>query len=90
MELEIDPTLADNEMLGIEYDDFHCWGFIDATNFRTTRTGSGLQPSRRAYAYELQHDFPPHYFRAHGIKYLSVLLPNWLTGAVFGASPIYQ
>jgi hypothetical protein len=88
IELEIDPTLAEEETLGISFDDFRCWGFIDATDFRTTRTGSGPQPdgSRRAYAYELQREFYSRYFRAHGIKYLSVLLPNGLTGAVFGAS----
>jgi hypothetical protein len=88
IELEIDPTLVEDELLGISFDDFRCWGFIDATDFRTTRTGSGPQPdgSRRAYAYELQREFYSRYFRAHGIKYLSVLLPNGLTGAVFGAS----
>jgi hypothetical protein len=66
MELEIDPTLVEDEPLGIEYHDFHCWGFIDATDFRTTRTGSGLQPDscRRAYAFELQREFYSCYFRA--------------------------
>jgi hypothetical protein len=76
IELEIDPTLAEDEPLGIEYDNFHCFGSIDATDFRTTRTGSTLQPdgNRRAHAYELQREFYSRYFRAHGIKYLSILL----------------
>ncbi len=75
MELEVEPTLANSEVLGIEYDDFRCWGFIDATDFRTKRTGSGPQPdgSRRVYAYELQREFYSRYFRAQGIKYPPIL-----------------
>ena len=74
LELEIDPTLAENEVLGIDFGDFRCWGLIDVTDFRTTRTGSGPQPdgSRRAFSFELQCDFYSRYFRAQGIKYLSI------------------
>ncbi len=34
---------------------------------------------------EMQHEVYSRYFRAHGIKYLSVHLPNGLNGAVFGS-----
>ena len=54
---------------------------------RTTRVGSGPMPdgSRRQLAFEMQREFYSRYFRAHGIKYLTVHLPNGLTGAVFGS-----
>ena len=42
--------------------------------------------SRRPHAFEIQREFYSRYFRAHGLKYLSVLLPNGMTGAVFGAT----
>jgi hypothetical protein len=54
MELKIHQTIIKDELiLCISFHYFYFWGFIDATDFRTTRTGSGPQPdsSRRAYAY---------------------------------------
>ena len=41
--------------------------------------------SRRPMAFEMQREFYSRYFCAHGIKYLSIHLPNGLNGAVFGS-----
>ncbi len=41
--------------------------------------------SRRVNAFEIQREFYSKYFWAHGLKYLSVLLSNEMTAAVFGA-----
>jgi hypothetical protein len=62
--------LDEDEVLEILYDSFRVFGFIDCTDFRTTRTGSGPMPdgSRRPYAFEIQREFYSRYFRAHGLK----------------------
>ncbi len=88
LELEIDPTLEPEEVLEISRETFRVFGFLDCTDFRTTRTGSGPTPdgSRRANAFDIQREFYSRYFRAHGLKYLSILLPNGMTAAVFGAT----
>ncbi len=53
---------------------------------RTTRVGFGPMPdgSRQQLAFEMRREFYSRNFRAHGIKYLIVHMPNGLTGAVFG------
>jgi hypothetical protein len=87
-EVAIDPTLEFVQILEIAIEFFRIFGFLDCTDMRTTRTGSGPQPdgSRRPNAHELQLEFYSRYFRAHGLKFLSVLLPNGMVGAVFGAA----
>ena len=87
-ELAIEPDLQNLEAIYIAPESFHVFGFMDATDMRTTRTGSGPLPdgSRRIDAFELQREFYSRYFRAHGLKYLTIHLPNGLTGSVFGAS----
>ncbi len=66
---------------------FRVWALFDCTGMRTTVTGSGPQPdgSHRTNAFELQHEFYFRYCWAHGLTYLTILLPNGITAAVFGA-----
>jgi hypothetical protein len=87
-ELAADPTLQFIQVLEVALELFRVWAFIDCTDMRTVRPGSGPQPdgSRRVNAHEIQLEFYSRYFRAHGLKFLSLLLPNGLVGTVFGAN----
>ena len=87
-EVTIDPTLEFVQILEVAIEFFRIFGFLDCTDIRTTRTGSGPQPdgSRRPNAHELQLEFYSRYLCAHGLKFLSVLLPNGMVGSVFGAA----
>ena len=69
-EVAIDPTLQFVEILEIALELFRIFGFLDCTDMRTTRTGSGPQPdgSRRPNAHELQLEFYSRYFRAHVLR----------------------
>ena len=84
----IDPTLTDVDFLEILFETFRIFGFLDCTDFRTTRPGSGPMPdgNRRPFAFEIQRELYSKYFRAFGLKYLSILLPNGMTAAVFGST----
>ena len=64
------------------------WGFVDATNQKTCRPGSGpirATKARRAYCQFIQQCFYSGYLRAHGLKALTVTLVNGLFGAVYVA-----
>ena len=84
-ELAADPTLQFIQVLEVALELFRVWAFIDCTDMRTARPGSGPQPdgSRRVNAHEIQLEIYSRYFRAHGLKFLSLLLPNGLVGTVF-------
>jgi len=86
-ELALDEDLNIEDFLDLDPEFFRIFAVIDATDFRTTRTGSGPMPdgSRRLHAFEIQREFYSRYFRAHGLKYLTVHLPNGITAAVFGS-----
>jgi hypothetical protein len=88
IEIQIYLTLENHEVLAIDTEIFRGWAFFDCTDMRTIVTGSGPQPdgSRRTNAFEVQREFYSRYFRSHGLKYLTILLQNGITAAVFGAS----
>ncbi len=83
-EMQLDENLFDDDIFQLGPDTFWVWAVLDCTNMRTTRVGSGpmLDGSRWQLAFEMQCEFYSRYFCAHGIKYLTVLMPNGLTGAV--------
>jgi hypothetical protein len=68
IEIQIDPTLENHEVLAMDPETFWVWAFFDCTDMRTTVTGSGPQPdgSRRTNAFEVQREFYSCYFRSHG------------------------
>ena len=73
-ELAADPTLQFIQvLLEVALKFFRVWAFIDCTDMRTTRPGSGPQQdgSQRVNAHEIQLDFFSRYFRAHGLKFKS-------------------
>jgi len=86
-ELQIDEDLTAEDILDLDPRYFRVFAVIDATDFRTTRTGSGPMPdgSRRLHAFEIQREYYSRYFGAHGLKYLTIILPNGMTAAVFGS-----
>jgi hypothetical protein len=86
-ELQLDDNLLIDDILQLDPATFRIWAVVDCTDMRTTRVGSGPMPdgSRRPMAFEMQREFYSRYFRAHGIKCLSIHLPNGLNGAVFGS-----
>ena len=76
---------------------FRLWSLLDATDVRTCRPGSGHVGTGiwiggkeltgcLEDADEIQRAFFSNYFVAHGLKYLTLLLPNGLIGSVFGSS----
>jgi len=86
----VGPTV-NLEALELDFDLWTAFGSIDCTDWRTCRIGAGpvgywRGASRRIGDHRLQRAFYSGYFRAHGLKYQSVLLPNWLWGSVWGAA----
>lgn len=67
------------------FETFRIFGFLDCTHFCTTRPGSGPMPARNRgpFAFEIQRELYSKYFRAFGLKSLSILLPIGMTVAVF-------
>ena len=70
---------------------FKPWAFIDCTDVRSSRPGSGPvgegeHAPRREGAYWLQKAVYSKYFKAHGLKYQAILIPNGLWASIFGGS----
>ena len=68
-----------------------CAMLLDDTTIQSSRPGSGPNGNysmapRRTGAHHIQRAFYSGYFRGHGLKYQTVLLPNGLYGSVWGAS----
>ena len=66
-------------------------GFIDDTNHRTCRPGSGPNgeydhADRKDNAHNIQAAFYSGYMKGHGLKYQTILLPNGMWGSVYGSS----
>jgi len=83
--------LVNIEERDLPFDLWMAYGSIDCTDWQTCRIGAGpVGPwegaSRRVDAYQLQRAFYSGYFRAHGLKYQTVLLPSGMWGSVWGAS----
>ena len=73
------------------YEHFMCAMLLDDTSIQSSRPGSGPNGNysmapRRTGAHHIQRAFYSGYFRGHGLKYQTVLLPNGLYGSVWGAS----
>ena len=72
--------------------DLNSWrifGFIDCTDVRTCRPGSGpVGPDgeRRENSGDIQRAFYSSYMKSHGLKYQCVTLPNGMFGSVFGTA----
>jgi hypothetical protein len=99
-ECPIEAFLAETNQLDAPVDVSHvdlpfdlwlAFGSIDCTDWQTCRIGAGpvgawLGASRRIGAQQIQRAFYSGYYKAHGLKYQTLLLPNGLWGSAFGAS----
>lgn len=75
----------------IPFDMWRIFGFVDDHNVPTQRPGAGPRGDvdrapRRWGAYWLQRSFWSGYFRKHGLKFMSVLLPNGMFTCIYTAS----
>ena len=80
------------DIIDIAFELFRSFGFIDDTAERTCRPGSGPEPgeqrhaARKEFARVIQAAFYNGYYKAHGVKYQTVIFPHGIWGSVFGAS----
>ena len=79
------------DIVDVPYETFKTFGFIDDTNFRTYRPGTGPNgdydyASCKDNAHNIHAAFYSGYMKYHGVKYQTVLLPNGMWGSVYGAS----
>ena len=71
--------------LGIPFESFRIFGFLDDTGFRTTAPG---RSTRRIMGFhdDPQRSFYSGYFAGHGLKVQALTLPNGMFGSIYIAS----
>ena len=87
----LDGTLTRFHVIRTPFADWRIFGFIDDKSTYTPRPGGGPHGNvdrapRRFGAFFLQRPFWSGYFKRHGLKYQTVLVPNGMFGSVYGAS----
>ena len=75
-----DPTSY--VFLGIPFDSFRIFGFLDDTGFRTSTPGLSTR-RRMGFTDDVQRAFYSGYFEGHGLKVQAVTLPNGMFGSIF-------
>jgi hypothetical protein len=88
--LMIEGKLADKAYGGLLFDNFKIIGFVDCKILETCRPGSGPAEDRPGAprhkdANLMQESVYSGYKKCHGLKILTVTLPNRLVGALCGA-----
>ena len=78
------------DILDVAFEAWKVMGFIDDTAERVCRTGSGPDGDyehapRRELAEQIQAAFYSGYFKAHTLKYQSLIIPNGMWASVYGA-----
>lgn len=69
----------------VPFENFTVFGFLDDTGIKTAAPGRDAQ-RQNVFAPDLQRAFYSRYFRHHGLKVQTVLLPNGLFGSIYIAS----
>jgi hypothetical protein len=83
--MEINVTNETLVTLGIPFDSFRVFGFLDDTGFRTTAPGIGAR-RRLGFVDDVQRALYSGYFAAHGVKVQAITLPNGLIGSIYVGS----